>query len=518
MKLRLISAVIILVSICSVDSSAQSKMGRYHKNMLYEADLYFAQGDYYYAAELYNQLSLVEPDNGELLGKLGICYFNLPPFKEESLRFLELGVKNGDTESMYYLAKWKMIGYQFFDALQLIKTYENKADRMKSSAEINHFKHQISRARDYMQAPVPVTVANFGDQVNSEHHDYAPVWDVGGNRLYFTSRRRLDDKSEKDFTDQFDENIYVIDLGKETLRAKPARDPFNSRTNDAAVACSQDGNSMIIYRTNKNGFSGDLYISEREAGEWSELEKLSDVINTKHQEASATFGERDGSILYFSSDQPGGYGGKDLYKVQKLPDGSWGEVVNLGDQINTPYDEDAPFMAANGSLYFASKGHENMGGYDIFCTKTEDGIWQKPGNLGYPINTPGDDIFFVLDDTGNKGYFSSERIGGMGLQDIYEVSFDESNAVIVKGELTSLEDGVPGNATVKLIDEDLGRLEGVFQADPQEGKFVLALNTNKNYLVRVEAEGFKTLEKELYFKSTDAIGFQEVNEKLILSK
>jgi tetratricopeptide (TPR) repeat protein len=518
MDIRILS--LLLFFLCSAvgDISAQSKMGRYHKNMLYEADLYYAQGDYYYAAELYQQLSQVEPDNGELLGKLGICYFNLPPFKEESLRYLELGAKNGDTESLYFLAKWKMAGYQFFDAIKLIETYENKADRMKTPAEIIHFKEQVYRAKDYMQTPAPVTVQNLGEQINSEHHDYAPVWDRSSNRLYFTSRRRMDDKSEKDFTEQFDENIYVVDLAIESNQVKPARDPFNSRSNDAAVACSQDGTSMIIFRTSKNGFSGDLFLTERTGGEWSELEKLSDVINTKHHEASATFGSRDGSVLYFSSDQPDGYGGKDLFKVQKLPDGSWGQAVNLGEKINTPFDDDAPYVAANGSLYFASKGHENMGGYDIFCSKMENGEWQKPGNLGYPINTPGDDIFFVLDDTGNKGYFSSERAGGLGLQDLYEVSFDESNAVIVKGSLTSQEDGVPGNATVKLIDEDAGRLEGVFQADPQEGKFVLALNTNKNYLVRVEAEGFKTFEKELYFRSRDAQGFLEVNETLILSK
>ncbi len=497
---------------------AQKKMGRYHKNLLYEADLYYAQGDYYYASELYTQLCAVAPDNGEILGKIGICYYNLPPFKDQAQRFLQMSVKASDVEAHYYLAKMHMENYMFYDALSLIEIYEKKAARMKSVSEIEHLKASIQRAAAYVQAPLPVTIRNLGPGVNTPHHDYAPVWDSLHERIFFTSRRRMDDKSEKDFSEQFDENIYIIDLKSESLTATPAGMPLNSRTNDAAVACAPDGRSLIIFRTSRDGYSGDLLITQKSGTQWGDLEKLNDRINSKAHEASASFGDLEGNILYFSSDRPGGYGGKDIYSVQKLPDGSWGQPQNLGEKINTNFDEDAPFMAAGGSLYFASKGHSAMGGYDIFCSKFISDAWMTPGNLGYPINTPGDDIFFVIDASGSKAYFSSERMGGMGLQDLYEVSFNAGNSVIVKGALLTDDDQIPADATVKLIDEDLNRVEGIFQTDPKGGTFVIALNTNKNYLVRVEADGFVPLEKSLFFKAVEGSEPREVNEKLILSK
>ncbi len=502
----------------SDDVSAQKKMGRYHKNLFYEADLYYLQGDFYYASELYTQLCAVEPDNGEILGKLGICYFMLPPFKNQAQRFLELAVKQGDTEAHFYLAKLKVEAYQFFDAAELIAKYEQKANRQKTLIEINNFKSSNELSIQMVQTPMPVTITNLGSGVNSAHHDYAPIWDFEGERLFFTSRRRFDDKSEKDFTEQYDENIYVVDLTESELKAVPAAEPLNSRTNDAAVACSADGKFFIMYRTSKEGFSGDLYIAEREGENWSNLEKLGDRINTRHQEASATFGSHDASVLYFSSDRPGGFGGKDLYRVQRLPDGNWSHPINLGPEINTAADEDAPFISASGALYFSSRGHQNMGGYDVFCALPEGDSWSKPSNLGFPINTPGDDIFFVIDPSGKSAYFSSERLGSTGLQDLYHISFDEANSIILKGQLLTEGEEVPGEATVTLFNEETNILEGIFQTEPEKGKFVLALNTNKNYLVRVEAPGFKTIEKTLFFSSHGSGGFREVNEKLILSR
>jgi len=518
MRIILQLVLITIFTNCSADLSAQQKMGRYHKNLFYEADLYFAQGDYYYASELYTQLCAVEPDNGMILGKLGICYFMLPPLKNQAQRFLEMAVKHGDTEAHFYLAKLRVENYRFFDAAALIANYEQKANRQKSLIEIIHFKSSIELSIQMVQTPMPVTITNLGPGVNTAHHDYAPVWDFEGQRLFFTSRRRFDDKSEKDFSEQYDENIYVVDLKETELKAIPAAEPLNSRTNDAAVACSPDGKYFIMYRTSKDGFSGDLYWAERDGESWAQLEKLGDRINSKHQEASASFGSQDASVIYFSSDRPGGFGGKDVYRVQKLPDGSWSQANNLGPEINTPYDEDAPFISSSGALYFSSKGHQNMGGYDVFCALPEGESWAIPANLGFPINTPGDDIFFVMDPSGKSAYFSSERMDSKGLQDLYHISFDEANSIILKGQIFTEREEVPTEATVTLFNEDNNTLEGIFQAEPEKGRFVLALNTNKNYRVRVEAEGFETFEKTLFFSSNESEGYREVNEKLILSR
>ncbi|MCA1762519.1 MAG: hypothetical protein ABR574_03065 [Cryomorphaceae bacterium] len=496
---------------------AQKKMGRYHKNLLYEADIYFVQGDYYYASELYTELCKVEPNNGELLGKLGICYFNLPTMKDEATRYLELAVSNEYNEARYFLAQTRMRDYRFYDALDLLEKYKSAGHREKSEPQIQHLLDAAERGIKMVQAPIPVTIHNLGEQVNSKLHDYAPVWDNSGEKLYFTSRRRYDDNSEKDISEQYDENIFFLNLKSEDPSAFPANEPLNSRTNDAAAACSKDGNTIVIFRTRKDGYSGDLYISEKDHYSWGPLEKLGSGVNSKYQEASASFGLDGSSEIFFSSDRPGGFGGKDIYRIAKLPNGEWGEPQNLGEKINTPYDEDAPFIASDGSLYFASRGHATMGGYDIFCAAADGLDFKKPLNLGFPINTPGDDIFFTLDPTGKMAYFSSERLGGYGLQDIYQVVFDESNTVIFKGELHSEHEIESQNAMVTLWNDESGEMEGKYQIDTQSRTFVLALNTNKKYTLLVEAEGFKPVEKSMYFDS-EYTGENEIEELVVLVK
>jgi len=516
-KLCTILMIGLVTVIGSQEGYGQKKMGRYHKNLMYEADIYYTQGDYYYASELYTELTKVDGDNPELLGRLGICYFHLPPYKNEAPRYLELAVENDDTEAKFYLAKVRIAEYKFFDALRLLSSYEQDADRMKSALEIEHLKKSAERAIEMVQSPRSVTIVNLGETVNTLHHDYAPVWDLKKNTLFFTSRRRLNEESEKDISEQFDENIYILDLSSEERKVTAAPTPLNTTRNDAAVATTPSGEALIIYRTNKDGYSGDLYVSQLNHYEWSEPEKLDQEINSRSQEASACYDGANEDVLYFSSDREGGFGGKDIYMIKRLPNGKWGEPMNLGEKINTPYDEDAPFVDADGNLYFASEGHETMGGFDIFVSTPESGGRATPKNIGYPINTPGDDIFFTINEKGNKAYFSSERVGGYGLQDIYEVSFDQNNTIILKGQLSADEEELPSNALITLLNGDNGNVEGLFQTDEDSGEFILALNTNKRYTMLIEAKGFEPVEKPLYY-GAELDGMTEVVENVTLQR
>lgn len=501
----------------SLPGFGQKKMGRYHKNLMYEADIYYTQGDYYYASELYTELMKVDSDNPEILGRLGICYFHLPPYKDEAARYLELAVKNNDTEAKFYLAKVRIEEYKFFDALALIESYDTDSDRMKSQLEIQHLENAAERAIEMVQAPRSVTIRNLGETVNTVHHDYAPVWDFNKNTLFFTSRRRLNDESEKDISEQFDENIFILDLASDDKKVVAAPSPLNTGRNDAAVATTPSGEELIIYRTSKDGYSGDLYVSQLNHYEWSDPEKLDQAINSKSQEASACYSGANEEILYFSSDREGGFGGKDIYVVKRLPNGKWGEPMNLGESINTPYDEDAPFVDANGNLYFASQGHATMGGFDIFVSPPTSNGRGEPENIGYPINTPGDDIFFTINEEGNKAYFSSERVGGYGLQDLYEVSFDENNTIILKGQLSAEKEELPSNALITLLNGENGNVEGLFQTDGATGEFILALNTNKRYTMLIEAAGFEPVEKPLYY-GAELDGMKEVVENVTLQR
>ncbi len=518
MKMKKIFIFSIVSLICfSTNVNAQSKLSRYQKNLMYEAEIYFVQGDYYYASELYKELHEVAPEDAEITARLGISYFHLPTFKNRASEYLEIAVEGGNTEALYFLAKMRIAEYKFFDALELMDSYEERSNRLRSETEIIHVIASANLAIKMVQTPVAVTIKNLGEKVNSPLHDYAPVWDNDGKQLFFTSRRRLDDSSEKDYSEQYDENIFIINLNAESLVARAAPEPLNTRTNDAAVAFSPDGKSLILYRTSKDGFSGDLYISRKEEYTWTKPEKLDQEINSKYQEASACFGNQEGTIIYFSSDRPGGFGGKDIYKAAMLPDGSWSKAQNLGQGINTAFDEDGPFLAKDGSLYFASQGHRTMGGYDLFCAAKTSDSFAEPINLGFPINTPGDDLFFSIDPTGKMAYFSSERVSGFGLQDVYQIEFDDASHIIYKGEITTIGDQIPKNTTITLLNDENGNVEGLYQTGPDAGTFVLALNTNKKYTVLVEADGYQSVEKMVFF-GAELDGVTEVEETILLSK
>src|SRR5690554_3983913 len=161
----------------SISTKAQERLNRYQKNLKYEAEIYFVQGDYYYASELYNELHESVPNNVDIIAQLGICYYHLPTLKHKSQKFLEHAADKENAEAMYFLAKMRISEYKFFDALALIEKYEQKPRRMHSLTEIERLKASAQRAIQMVQTPLSVTIKNLGQEVNSELHDYAPVWE-----------------------------------------------------------------------------------------------------------------------------------------------------------------------------------------------------------------------------------------------------------------------------------------------------------------------------------------------------
>jgi hypothetical protein len=163
--------------------------------------------------------------------------------------------------------------------------------------------------------------------------------------------------------------------------------PLNTYVQDATVGLSPDGESMIIYRTAAGLVSGDLFETRKQDGLWQVPALMTDQINSAAHEPSASIAP-DGHEIYFTSDRPGGFGGRDLYRIRRLPNGEWSMPLNLGPTVNTPYDEDAPFLHSDGvTLFFSSTGHNTMGGYDIFKTQCIDpdmNGWTEPENMGYP--------------------------------------------------------------------------------------------------------------------------------------
>lgn len=317
---------------------------------------------------------------------------------------------------------------------------------------------QCEVAKREIATPRSAIVQNVGTGVNTEGPEYSPVVSLDGASLYFTGRRGWDDGSTDDLrspmNNQFPEDIFVSYVDFDNQWTDPQRLQFcEFDLNEATISVSADERMVYVYKDATGG--GDIYTSEFDENRFKEITPIdASDVNSNNWETHITM-TPDGENLYFVSDRPGGYGGRDIYRIVRLPNGEWSKAQNMGPIINTPYDEDAPFIAVNNkTLYFASNGPNSMGGFDIFLSmRDENNEWSAPVTMGYPINSTGDDIYYTTTIDGLKGYLSSFRKGGYGEKDIYEILNDYlGNKPIssIKGTFVTNDGEIPENLEVFL--------------------------------------------------------------------
>ena len=364
---------------------------------------------------------------------------------------------------------------------------------------------------DLIKNPVNVDLVNMGSSINTEFHEYVPLVYGAEDEIYFTSRRPGSTGEKLDHRGDHFEDIYYAQH-KYGFWQQPEQlpDKINTSSHDACVGISSDGQVLYFFRTSKDLVTGDLYSSEKTIMGWSDPELLPGEINSDAIETSASI-SNDEHTVYFSSNREGGHGGMDIWRVKKLPNGEWSKAQNLGSVINTEYDEDSPFIHADGkTLYFISKGHKTMGGYDIFETKlSDDGKWSKPINIGYPVNTLANDLNFVMSADKLTGYYSSSAAGGFGGQDLYKINFRQEAEIlsVVKGGVASNDTShIPIEATITLIDKRTKLVQGEYKSNSTTGRFIMVVSPESSYQVVVEADGYHTFSGELYFDAEVGFG------------
>ncbi len=486
----------------SLSAGAQEHYKRVHNRMLDDAKVLLAEGQYLEAGKIYRKLLPVDTSFIEVYYELAQCELKLPGQWDRATVHLEKCAAAGHVDATYELALARHRQGRFDEAVQLLQRYKGMMERSVDDKEVDRRIGMAIAASSMVREPVPLTIRNLGATINSEANDYCPLVTADGNTMYFTSRREGSTGGMHDPSGRPFEDIYyskrVDDLWSVAANAGI---PLNTYVHDATVGIGPDGSSMIIYRTSPGLVSGDLYECRRVGGLWENPTQMTERINGPSHEPSASIAP-DGNEIYFTSDRPGGYGGRDIYRIRRLPNGEWSLPLNLGPQVNTPFDEDAPFMHSDGmTLFFSSNGHRTMGGYDIFKTTVMDpdnNGWSEAENMGYPLNTVNDDIYFCLSEDGHTGYFSSERAGGLGGQDIYMVEFPSTqlNYLVVRGVVTDSTEE-PVRARITLTDQDDPELAGIYNTNERTGRYIMVVRPGGRYRMTVEADGFETRVSQL---------------------
>lgn len=342
-----------------------------------------------------------------------------------------------------------------------------------------------------MSAPVPL---NF---VNSSSNDYKPQINPLGTRMYFTSVRKggFDYIADSTNMNDWGEDLYYSTvINKRWSPPELLPEPINSNRSDFGATFTGDGQTMVYVRclSDESVGSCDLYISYLFGTRWTEPVNMGNVVNSEDWESQPNISS-DGNKVIFASNRKGGYGGTDLYLVEKNHLGDWGIPQNLGSTINTPLDESSPFLASDGkTLYFSSDGHPGFGGVDIFYALFENGKWSAPINLGAPLNSSGEDKDFTISAQG-MGYFASSRLDENNY-DIFEIELPEhlrpKPTVVVQGVVSNAETSAPLGALVLVEDIETGELIAVNKSNSDNGEYLVVLPVGRNYSVSASSEGY----------------------------
>ncbi len=496
----------VIVFMCMSAVANANIIDKNYTQLFNQAEDYFAAENYTAALSLYMKLDSIDKgSNANTKFKIGFCYLNAPTYKTKSIPYFEEAIKKttasyamGDIKetkaplsTLYYLAKAYHLNYEFDKAIEMynkyIQTLGNDPKLQSEIDDVNHDIEMCNNAKELMKKPLKATVTNLGPEVNSPYGDYAPLISLDEQTLIFTSRRKGGATDRKEANGMYFEDIYISEYDMDKDKWKPAKligTNINGQGHEASVNLSADGLKLLIYKD--DGGNGNIYLSQYKGNAWQSPEYVGAPINTSGWETHACFSS-DNRILYFVSDRSGGYGGRDIYKCLRLPNGDWGPPQNLGPNINTKYDEDGVFIHPDGrQIFFSSKGHKSMGGFDIFTSflDEENGFWTTPNNFGYPVNTPDDEVFMVTTADGKRSFFSSDKEGGQGEKDLYMITYEEfepRDITILVGKFINYNNADITNNQIYLINTKNNDTIQVLEANPTNGKFGANLPVGTKY-------------------------------------
>lgn len=511
--------------------TASSLFSQSNKELEEEAYYHFSNKDYRKAYELYDKLYAKNPKDLDYKFKLGYCCLFYAEKKDRAIEIFEDIKANNSKKSKdidYYVGKAYHVNYRFSDAIKSFETYIATVGSKVSDDDklfVEDAKQTIKNCNngiELIDKKVQADITNIGSPINTDEVEGVPVITADESMMIFTYAGKksmggkLNDELKADENGQYREDVFMSVKTADSTWSEPVGIPsLNTNGNDAAIAISPDGQTIFSFSSNND--LGDLYQSNLIGNDWTKPSKLNKNVNTEAWEGSCSM-TADGRYLFFASERKGGLGGRDIYVSEKV-NGDWGPASNLGSKINTPTDEDAPFIHPDGiTLFFSSKGHTSIGGYDIMFSLKKDGEWLEPKNMGIPLNTTEDDRYYVINAKGDKGFFSSDRggAGGKGKQDIYVVTpgilGEKPIIAMLKG--TVYGNDIPMEGKIEVFKVATNSLIGPYYSNKVSGKYLLALSPGYVYKIKCTAVGFDPIEEEMDIENLDK--FLEVKKDFYL--
>ncbi len=517
---------------------SQTKQKATYKDYVLEGNYLFMEENYPQALYNYETAYAMDSSSAYLSYNIGMTYLSIPNKKNNAERYLARAIKrvsrNANIDNPmekdapplahFFYAQALHLNYKFDEALEqytLFEKYVGEKDK--------EWKKQLARnrkmsqyAKELMESPLNVQITNLGDSINSPYPDYSPVLSADERTLIFTTRRPNTTGGGKDDQGNYNEDVvvsYKDDNGNWSSPVSLSKN-INGNGMEASINLTPDGQTLIIYRDGGDGMGGNIYYSTFDGTDWSPLKEFGSDVNTKYWESHACL-SADGNVLIFVSDRPGGFGGRDLYRCVKLPTGAWSKALNMGPVINTEYDEDGAFIHPDGkTFFFTSNGHNTMGGFDImFATLDENNKFSNVTNMGYPINTPDDDIFYVVSPDGKRAYFSSVKDGGLGEKDIYTAFIPEAKEkalALFKGQIIPADgEKLPEDLVIIVRDKATGEIVGTYRPKLVNGTFSTILPPGKEYTFSYQAPPGAEFYSEDVFVSND-VTYQEIKREVAL--
>lgn len=469
------------------------------KEAFLDGDYFMMYEEYADALPFYLQLYKEDPDNANICYRIGVCYINMPGQKTEAIPYLEKAVRNTTTkyrernhrethaplDAYYFLGTAYRIDNQLDKATQTYERYLSLIEKTDTlnKAFVNQQIAACRNAREFMKNPVYFDAVNMGNPINDSYSNFNPLVSRDEQTMVYVTSLKFYDA------------IFYTEKVDGQWTAPVNLSPQVLSDGDLYPTClSPGGDKLLLSR--ETDYSSELFISRKENGLWTPAERLGKNINSRYWENHACV-TSDGKTLYFTSNKPGGYGGFDIYRSQWDENlGDWGLSQNLGPVINTPFNEESPFMTGDDKvLYFSSQGHKTMGGYDIFYSiMNDDGSWTSPQNLGYPINTTDDELFFFPLNGGIHAYYSKFSPDGFGLRDIFRFDiFSDKNPrnVEITGTLRLADRTVLTGVPVSVeLSDDRGKLLASLEVDENTGKFSHYYREPGIYNLRFSGDGY----------------------------